>query len=63
MQTVFDPVAPHWGRMAPARVEGTPTLSADVLNVPTSLGVLRITLHEYGMRLRSQKEVRDYQPS
>lgn len=60
MQTVFDPVAPHWGRMAPARVEGTPTLSADVLNVPTSLGVLRITLHEYGMRLRSHEDVRDY---
>ena len=41
MQTVLDPVAPHWGRMAPARVEGTPTLSADVLNVPTSLEIGR----------------------
>jgi len=60
MQTVLDPVAPHWGRMAPARVEGVPTLSADVLNIPTSLGVLRITLHEYGMRLRSREDVRDY---
>jgi alpha-D-xyloside xylohydrolase len=60
MQTVFDPVVPHWGRMAPARVEGTPTLSADVLAIPTSLGVLRITLHEDGMRLRSQNDVRDY---
>jgi alpha-D-xyloside xylohydrolase len=60
MQTVLDPVAPHWGRMAPARVEGVPTLSADVLNVPTSLGVLRITLHDYGMRLRGHEDVRDY---
>jgi len=60
MQTVFDPVAPHWGRMASARIEGIPTLSDNVLMVPTSVGVLRITLHEYGMRLRSQGDVREY---
>jgi len=60
MQTVFDPVAPHWGRMASARIEGIPTLSDNVLMVPTSVGVLRITLHEHGMRLRSQGDVREY---
>ena len=60
MQMVLDPVAPNWGRMAPARVEARPTLSNDVLNVPTTLGALRISLHEFGMRLRSRDDVRDY---
>jgi alpha-D-xyloside xylohydrolase len=56
----LDPHAPNWGRISPARVEGPPILDGDVLRVPTTLGILRISLHESGMRLRSDGDVRDY---
>lgn len=51
---------PRWGRIASARVEGAPTLVDDVLHVSTTLGELRISLHESGLRLRSAADVRDY---
>ncbi|MFZ9478598.1 MAG: alpha-xylosidase [Steroidobacteraceae bacterium] len=57
---LVDPVAPNWGRMAPAVVTAPPRLEGSMLTVPTSLGELRITLHEFGLRLRSAEDVRDY---
>lgn len=56
----LDPHAPNWGRISPARIEGPLVLDGDVLRVPTTLGLLRISLHESGLRLRSGGDVRDY---
>lgn len=58
--TSFDPVAPHWGRMAPVRVVALPRLQGDVLLLPTNEGELRCTLHDSGARLRSAADTRDY---
>ena len=55
-----DPFVPNWGRIAPARVEAMPVLSGDVMSIPTSLGTLRASLHEFGARLRGDQDVRDY---
>ena len=57
---MFDPAAPNWGRIAPAIVTAPPRLEGTVLTVPTSLGDLRMTLHDFGLRLRSAGDVRDY---
>ncbi|MBU3672455.1 MAG: glycoside hydrolase family 31 protein [Sinobacteraceae bacterium] len=46
--------------MAPAIVTASPRLEGAELKVPTSLGELRITLHEFGLRLRSAEDARDY---
>lgn len=56
----FDLEVPHWGRIAPATVNGPPQVRDRVLHVPTSLGTLRLSLHEFGLRLRSAGNVRDY---
>lgn len=55
-----DPQAPRWGRLPSAQVNGEPILAGRVLRVPTTVGELRISLHEFGLRLRSAGEVRDY---
>lgn len=60
MNSALDPYVPDWGRMAPAQLAGEPVLQDDVLLLPTSLGTLRLSLHEFGMRLRSGGDVRDY---
>ncbi|NDE87116.1 MAG: hypothetical protein EB048_05950, partial [Gammaproteobacteria bacterium] len=60
MNSALDPFVPDWGRMAPAQLAGEPVLQDDVLLLPTSLGTLRLSLHEFGMRLRSGGDVRDY---
>jgi len=57
---IFALESPNWGRIAPAAVTGPPQLREQVLYVPTTLGTLRLSLHEYGLRLRSAGEVRDY---
>lgn len=57
---VFEPEIPNWGRITPASVTGRPQLHGGVLNLPTTLGTMRLSLHEYGCRLRSSGEVRDY---
>jgi alpha-D-xyloside xylohydrolase len=57
---IFALEIPNWGRIAPAAVTGPPQLREQVLYVPTTLGTLRLSLHEYGLRLRSAGEVRDY---
>lgn len=56
----FGPSIPNWGRIAPARVAAAPSLRAHVLHVPTTLGELRVSLHEFGLRIRSESDVKDY---
>ncbi|MFM8481363.1 MAG: alpha-xylosidase [Gammaproteobacteria bacterium] len=60
MSWALDPYVPNWGRMAPAQVAGEPVLRDNVLQLPTSLGSLRLSLHEFGLRLRSGGDVRDH---
>ena len=56
----MDPFVPNWGRIAPLGVAAAPQLVGDELHLPTEAGELRITLHEFGLRLRSAGDVRDY---
>ncbi len=56
----FDPVVPNWGRIAPLHVSGPPRLAGAELRLPTEAGELRCTLHEFGARIRSATDVRDY---
>ncbi|MBM4209903.1 MAG: alpha-xylosidase, partial [Gammaproteobacteria bacterium] len=60
MSSALDPYVPNWGRMAAAQVAGELVLQDNVLHLPTSLGSLRLSLHEFGLRLRSGGDVRDY---
>jgi alpha-D-xyloside xylohydrolase len=53
-------VAPNWGRVPPVVVEGAPRLDGATLIIGSNAGELRLTLHEWGMRLRAGPAVRDY---
>lgn len=60
----FEPIAPvaapNWGRVPPVVVEGAPRLDGASLILGSNAGEIRITLHEWGMRLRAGVAVRDY---
>ena len=60
----FEPIAPvaapNWGRVPPVAAEGVPRLDGATLIIGSNAGELRITLHEWGMRLRAGVAVRDY---
>jgi alpha-D-xyloside xylohydrolase len=59
--SVFDLESPKWGRIPPVEVTGSPVSAADgTVELPTSAGVLRISLHEFGPRLRIGPDTRDY---
>lgn len=52
---------PHWGRIPALSVTGAPAVDPDgSVRVPTSAGELRVTLHDFGARLRLGPEGRDY---
>jgi len=57
---IFDLEIPQWSRMAAAAVTAPPSWRERVLHLPTTLGTLRLSLHDCGLRLRSAGEVRDY---
>jgi alpha-D-xyloside xylohydrolase len=56
----WDPVAPNWGRIPPLTLLTAPELHGRQLRLPTNAGSLRLTLHDCGMRLRSEQNARDY---
>ncbi len=60
----FDPLAavaaPNWGRIEPVVAQSTPQIDGQELRVDTSAGELRITLHDWGVRLRAGPPARDY---
>jgi alpha-D-xyloside xylohydrolase len=57
----FDLDVPNWGRIPPARVTGPAAVDAGgTVNLPTSAGVLRVSLHECGVRLQLGPPARDY---
>jgi alpha-D-xyloside xylohydrolase len=56
----FDPVAPVWSRFAPSAAIGAPRIEGSIVAVDTALGRLRITLHEFGARLRFAERRIDY---
>lgn len=52
---------PHWGRIPALSVTGAPAVDPDgTVRVPTSAGELRVTLHDFGARLRLGPVGRDY---
>jgi alpha-D-xyloside xylohydrolase len=57
----FGVESPNWGRIPPVRVTGAATVVASgAVSVPTSAGVLTVTLHEAGARLQLGPTARDY---
>jgi alpha-D-xyloside xylohydrolase len=57
----FDVEAPNWGRIPAVRVTGAAVASADgSVMLPTEAGPLRVSLHEFGARLRLGPDARDY---
>ena len=52
---------PDWSRITPVLASGTPgQRTGGDIEIPTSAGVLRVTLHASGVRLRLGPPVRDY---
>jgi alpha-D-xyloside xylohydrolase len=49
---LHDAESPVWGRVPPIEVTGEPRAVAGGVDLPTSAGTLRVTLHEFGVRLR-----------
>ncbi len=58
--STMDPFVPDWGRVPPLRVTSAPRVDGVEVRVPTEAGELRCTLHEFGARIRSANDVRDY---
>ncbi len=58
--SAFDSQTPRWGHMAPVKVTGTPYVRDSIVFMPTDTGVLRLSLHNDGARVRSAEDVRDY---
>lgn len=56
----FDPVSPIWSRLAPAPATSAPRKEGESVAIDTLLGVLRITMHEFGVRLRIGARKNDY---
>ena len=57
----FDVEAPNWGRIPAVKVTGAMIARADgSVMLPTDAGPLRVSLHEFGARLRLGPDVRDY---
>ncbi len=51
---------PNWGRIPPLAVTGPASITDGEVQVPTSAGELRISLHDFGARLRLGPPARDY---
>ena len=51
--TAWDPIAPNWGKIPAVKLLGTPALIGTQLRLATSAGSLCLTLHDCGLRLRS----------
>ncbi len=59
MSSAFAVGTPRWSELPAIAVTGEPRLEAQELQVPTGAGVLRLTLHQDGMRIRLGAEVPD----
>ncbi len=58
--TAWDPIAPNWGKIPPVKLLGTPSVAGTQLRLTTSAGSLCLTLHDCGLRLRSEQRARSY---
>jgi alpha-D-xyloside xylohydrolase len=59
--SAFEVEAPNWGRIPAVRVTGAVSVDASGdVSIATSAGTLRVTLHEFGARLRMGPPGRDY---
>ncbi len=56
----FDPVSPRWSQHAPASTVAPPRMEGDTAVIETGIGVLRITLHDFGARFRFGERKNDY---
>jgi alpha-D-xyloside xylohydrolase len=57
----FEVEAPNWGRIPPVKVTGAALTNDDgSVTLPTDAGALRVSLHDFGVRLRLGPDGRDY---
>ena len=56
----FNPVSPVWSRLPPSPATAAPVLEGNVVRVETMLGAMRISLHEFGARIRFGERAQDY---
>jgi alpha-D-xyloside xylohydrolase len=56
----FDPVATVWSRLPPSRALAPARVDAGGVVVETALGAIRITLHDFGARMRIGARANDY---
>jgi len=56
----FDPVSPQWSRHAPSRATAAPVVEGGVIRIDTALGAMRISLHDFGARIRFGARANDY---
>ncbi len=62
MSSTLDPQVPDWGRIAAVEVTAPAVLTSDACRVDldTTAGLLSVTLHEWGARLRAGPVAREY---
>jgi alpha-D-xyloside xylohydrolase len=59
--SAFDIEAPQWSRIPPLAVTGLARTAQDgLVEVPTSAGMLRLSLYDFGVRMRIGAAARDY---
>ena len=58
--TAWDPIVPNWGKIPAVKLLGTPAVAGTQLHLATPAGSLCLTLHDCGLRLRSEQRARDY---
>lgn len=56
----FNPVSPQWSRHAPSPAIAAPVVEDGVVRIETQLGPMRISLHEFGARIRFGERQNDY---
>ena len=56
----FNPVSPQWSQHAPAPTVAPARIEGDAVVIETQIGVLQITVHEFGARFRFGARKNDY---
>jgi alpha-D-xyloside xylohydrolase len=56
----FNPIAPMWSRHAPAPAIAPAVVEDRVVHIETQLGRMRVSLHEFGARVRFGARAADY---
>jgi alpha-D-xyloside xylohydrolase len=56
----FNPVAPVWSRHAPSPATAAPVVENGVVRIETAIGAMRVSLHDFGVRIRFGARTNEY---